>query len=98
MADTLISAAKYWRLELPFNKGLSGASAEAIARERQTSVNPLALAAACLIIVAANERGAYPGVPGHEPNLSRGKTAADMITRAMKIIRDATPGSGPYPN
>ena len=26
------------------------------------------------------------------------KTAADMITRAMKIIRDATPGSGAYSN
>jgi FAD/FMN-containing dehydrogenase len=98
MADILIAAAKYWRLELHFNKGLSGATAQAIARERQTSVNPVALDAACLIIVAANERGAYPGIPGHEPNLSRGKTAADMITRAMKIIRNATPGSGAYPN
>jgi FAD/FMN-containing dehydrogenase len=40
----------------------------------------------------------YPGVPGHEPNLVEGRKMADKITRAMKIIRDATPGSGAYVN
>ena len=98
LADTLISAAKHWGLTLQFNKGLSGAPAEAIARERQTSVNPVALDAACLIIVASNESAVYPGVPGHEPNVAQGKAVAARIGQAMKIIRDATPGSGAYAN
>jgi FAD/FMN-containing dehydrogenase len=98
LADTLIAAAKHWGITLQFNKGLSGAPPEAIARERQTSVNPVVLDAACLIIIAADDTGVYPGVPGHEPNLVEGRKMADKITRAMRIIRDATPGSGAYAN
>ncbi len=98
LADTLIAAAKHWGVTLQFNKGLSGAPPEAIAREKQTSVNPVALDAACLIIIASNETGVYPGVPGHEPNVVEGRKMAEKITRAMKIIHDATPGSGAYVN
>ena len=98
LADTLIAAAKHRGLTLQFNKGLSGAPPEAIARERQTSVNPVVLDAACLIIVAADETGVYPGVPGHEPNVAQGKAMAARIGEAMKIIREATPGSGAYVN
>ena len=98
LADTLIAAAKHWGLALHFNKGLSGAPPDAIARDRQTSMNPVAFEAACLIIVAAEENGVYPGVPGHEPNVAEGTAAAARISRAMKIIRDATPGSGAYAN
>jgi FAD/FMN-containing dehydrogenase len=98
LADTLIAASKQWGITLQFNKGLSGAPPEATARERQTSVNPVALDAACLIIVASNENGVYPGLPGHEPNMAQAKAMAERIGRAMKIIRDATPGSGAYAN
>jgi FAD/FMN-containing dehydrogenase len=98
LADTLIAASKHWGVTLHFNKGLSGAPPEAVARERQTSVNPVVLDAACLIIVAGDENGVYPGVPGLEPNVAQGKEAAARIGRAMKIIRDATPGSGAYVN
>ena len=98
LADTLIAAAKHRGLTLQFSKGLSGAPPEAIARERRTSVNPVVLDAACLIIVAADETGVYPGVPGHEPNVAQGKAMAARIGEAMKIIREATPGSGAYVN
>jgi FAD/FMN-containing dehydrogenase len=98
LADVLIAAAKHWGLTLQFNKGLSGMPPEAVARERETSVNPVVLDAACLIIVAADETGVYPGVPGHEPNVAQGKAAAAKIREAMRLIREATPGSGAYVN
>jgi FAD/FMN-containing dehydrogenase len=97
-AEMLIAAAKHWGLTLQFNKGLSGMPPEAVARERETSVNPVVLDAACLIIVAADETGVYPGVPGHEPNVAQGKAAAAKISEAMRLIREATPGSGAYVN
>jgi FAD/FMN-containing dehydrogenase len=98
LADILIAASKQWGITLQFNKGLSGMPQEAVARERRTSVNPVVLDAACLIIVASDENGVYPGLTGHEPNMAQAKAVAERIGRAMKLIRDATPGSGAYVN
>jgi hypothetical protein len=54
---------------LHFNKGLTGALAEAIAAARDTAMNPAVLAAFALIISGAEGPPAYPGIPGHEPDL-----------------------------
>ncbi len=98
LADTLFAASREYHYSLHFNKGLAGADPDAIARTRATSVHPAALDAAALLICASTEPHAYPGLPGHEPNLAEGKAKAAKVDAVMKIIRDATPGGGCYIN
>jgi hypothetical protein len=96
-ADVLFKASRHWGLEISFNKGQAGASAEALQRDKETSVNPAVYRAAALVITAATGAG-YPGVKGHEPNLAEGEAQRARVSAAMKIIRDATPGAGSYVN
>jgi FAD/FMN-containing dehydrogenase len=97
LAAALFEASRSWSVALHFNKGQAGASAEAVERGRQTSMNPAVFRAAALIIVAAAGSG-QPGVPGHEPDRAEGERARAGVSAAMKIIRDATPGAGSYVN
>ncbi len=96
-AGVLFEASRHWGLEIAFNKGQAGASAEALQRDKETSMNPAVYRAAALVIAAATGTG-YPGVKGHEPNLAEGEAQKARVSAAMKIIRDATPGAGAYVN
>jgi FAD/FMN-containing dehydrogenase len=96
-AAALFEASRHWSVALHFNKGQAGASAEAMQRGRETSMNPAVYRAAALIIVAASGSG-LPGVPGHEPDKAEGEGAKAGVTAAMRVIRDATPGGGSYVN
>jgi FAD/FMN-containing dehydrogenase len=96
-AQTLFEASRHWSLEVYFNKGQASASAEALRRDRDTSVNPAVYRAAALVIAAATGDGS-PEVPGHEPNVTEGEAQKARVTAAMKIIREATPGAGTYVN
>jgi FAD/FMN-containing dehydrogenase len=96
-ALSLFEASRLWPFALHFNKGQAGASAEALARDHETSFNPAVYDAAALIIAAASGRG-YPGVRGFEPDLAEGRAERAGVTAAMKIIRAATPGTGAYVN
>src|SRR5262249_3972865 len=96
-ARILFDASRHWSLELYFSKGQASASAEALRRDRETSVNPVVYRAAALMIIAANGSGS-PEVPGDEPNAVEGEAAKARVSAAMKIIRTATPGMGAYVN
>lgn len=98
LADALFAASRQYRFTLHFNKGLSGADADAIERTRTTPVNPVVFDAPALLIVSTHQEHVYPGVPGHEPNLTQGRASAAKVDAAMKIIRDVTPTSGAYSN
>lgn len=76
LADTLFRASRPLGLRLDFKKALSGAAASALARDRATAINPAVFDAAALALCASWEERAYPGVPGHEPDLelARGAT------------------------
>ena len=80
-----------------FNKGLGGASPEAVQRNRETAMNPIVVDAAALVIAASGEV-AHPGVPGHEPDRARAAAEKAEITAAMAILRRATPQGGSYVN
>jgi FAD/FMN-containing dehydrogenase len=96
-ALALFEASRHWPFAFHFNKGQAGASAEALARDRETSFNPAVYDAAALIIAAASGNG-HPGVRGHEPDLAEGRAERARVTAAMKILRTATPGTGSYVN
>ena len=98
LVDTLFAASREHPIELHFQKGLSGASAEVIAVARDTPTNPNVLDAFVLAIVAGEGPPAYPGLPGHEPNLLNARSEARQIDRAMRVLRTLAPDCGSYVN
>ena len=97
-AQTLFDASRHARVALHFNKGLSGAPADVLAREEETSINPLVREAATLVIIAARQSPCFPGIAGHEPDVEKGRAVTADISAAIKILREATPGGGAYGN
>ncbi|MGZ6017458.1 MAG: FAD-binding protein [Phenylobacterium sp.] len=91
LVDALAHAAATWSVSLHFNKGLAGAPPEALARTRDTAMNPAVLDAFALAITGAEEGPAYPGIPGHEPGDARGRIE-DKLVRAALAPLLALPG------
>ena len=96
LGDALFAASRHWGVSLHVNKGLAGAPAEAIAAARDTAMNPAVLDAFALVISGAEGPPAYPGIPGHEPDLSAARQHADAIDRAMTEMRTRLPTVGSY--
>jgi FAD/FMN-containing dehydrogenase len=96
LADALFAAAQHWRVSLHVNKGLAGAPAEAIEAARNTAMNPTVLDAFALIISAAEGPSAYPGIRGHEPDVSAARSRAAAVGTAMDEVRKLLPNVGSY--
>lgn len=96
LVDALVAASAAWPVSLHTNKGLAGGTDSAIAMTRDTATNPAVLDAFALLICAANAPPAWPGIPGYEPNLVRGRVEAAQVARAMAPIRALVPGAGTY--
>jgi hypothetical protein len=88
--DFLYRASRHWPVGLHLNKGLSGAAAEALQREAETSVNPKALEAAGLAILSSGIIGT-PDPQEAAANIAR-------VDQAMNILKEACPGAGSYVN
>src|SRR5277367_2728798 len=95
-ADALFAAAKHRGVSLHFNKGLAGATADAIATARDTAMNPAVVDAFALAICGAGGPPAYPDVPGHEPDAAVARREANAVTAAMNEIRKLLPRVGSY--
>lgn len=96
LAEALFGASRWGAVELHFNKGLAGAPAEAIEAAKDTAMNPAVCGAFALAIVAAGQGPAYPGISGREPDLERGRKAAERVRSAMKQLREAAGAGGAY--
>jgi Berberine and berberine like len=96
LADALFAASRYSRIELHFGKGLAGAPPEAIAMAQDTATNPSVLTAFALAIVGDAQGPAYPGIPGHEPSLTKGRQAAQRIDQCVNRLRAVAPDGGAY--
>jgi len=96
LVDALFAAAKHWGVSLHFNKGLAGATPEAIAAARGTAMNPAVVDAFALVISGAGGPPAYPNVPGHEPDAAVAQVRAARVTAAMDQIRKLLPRVGSY--
>ena len=96
LADALFSSSRYSSVGLHFNKGLAGAPHEAIAAAKDTAMNPAVLKAFALAIVADGQGPAYPGIPGHEPSVAEGRTAAGRIDKCIDQLRAVTGQTGAY--
>ncbi|MGH7987631.1 MAG: FAD-dependent oxidoreductase [Candidatus Binataceae bacterium] len=98
LAEALFKASRYAEIELHFNKGLAGAPPDAIAAAKGTAMNPAVLTAFALAIVANGQGPAYPGIPGHEPAVAKGRAAAQRIDQCVNQLRAVTGQSGSYVN
>ena len=96
LVEALVAAAANWGVTLHFNKGMAGGAPEAIAACRETATNPQVLDAFALVICAADAPPAWPGIPGHEPNLADAKTEAAHVQQAMAPLRRLVPAAGTY--
>ena len=96
LANALFSASRFSEVELHFNKGLAGAPPEAIAAAKDTAMNPSVCGAFALAIVADGQGPAYPGIPDHEPEVAKGRKAADAVHRCMNELRAVAADGGAY--
>ena len=96
LVDALIEATEHWQVTLHTNKGLAGGASWALAASRDTATHPDVLEAFALLICAGNGPPAYPGIPGHEPDIANGRRVAAAIARAMIPIRRVAPAAGSY--
>src|SRR5579863_4783221 len=96
LANALFSASRVSEVELHFNKGLAGGPAEAIESAKDTAMNPAVCGAFALAIVADGQGPAYPGISGHEPNVAKGRKAADAVHRCMNEPRAVASNNGAY--
>lgn len=94
----LYDASRLVRLSLHFNKGLSGASNDAVTRQKTTSMNPKVLDAVALVTISGGQQYTYPGIEGHEPNYKKASESALKANQAMDLIRKFTLDSGTYGN
>jgi FAD/FMN-containing dehydrogenase len=96
LVDALFAATRHWSVSLHTNKGLAGAPAEVIAAAGQTATNPAVRDAFALLISAAEGPPAYPGLPGHEPDVATARLQAEAIDKAMREVRTLLPSVGSY--
>ncbi|HEX9523756.1 MAG TPA: FAD-binding oxidoreductase [Reyranella sp.] len=96
LVDALFAASRRRTTSLHFNKGLAGAPADAIAAARDTATNPAAIEAFALAIIAAAGPPAFPGIAGHEPDLTLARRNARDIAAAMGELRKLVPNPGSY--
>jgi len=98
LAGSIFEASHHWHVSLHFNKSLHGANTQAVARDRETSVNPAVFEAGTLVIIASAQQYAFPGIPGHEPDLGLATRCAERVSAAMAPLRAMAPGAGSYVN
>jgi len=96
LVQALLASARHKHLDLHFNKGLGGASAEAIARARDTATNPAVCEAFALVIIADGEAANYPGLARTPPDLEAAHRNARNIDLAAAALREVAPHAGSY--
>ncbi len=95
LVDALFEAAQHRGVALHCNKGIAGATAEAIAATKDTAMNPAVVDAFALAITGDFGQPAYPGVPGHEPDAAA-PAKAKAVEASMNAIRKLLPRVGSY--
>ena len=96
LTDALFASSRSSTVELHFNKGLAGASADVLAAARDTATNPLVVDAFCLVIIANANKPAYPGLPDMNINKEAARKDARAVDRAIAELRKLVPHSGSY--
>jgi FAD/FMN-containing dehydrogenase len=95
-ADALFAATRHRDVQLHFNKGLAGSADEDVAAARDTAMNPAALTAFALALVAGGVAPAYKNLLTGPPDLSSARRDAAAIAAAGDELRKVVPDAGSY--
>ena len=96
LTEALVSASRHWTVEMHVQKGLAGAPAGVRAAARDTPINPGAVDAFMLAIVASEGPPALPGLLGRAPDSAKAARDTDRIAQAMAALRRVAPDGGAY--
>ncbi len=96
LVDAIVAGSRHWSFAFHFNKGLAGCDATAIAHARETAMNAEACDAFALLICAATDEPAWPGIPGHAPDRTEGARQAAAVETAFAPLAAISPGAGCY--
>jgi FAD/FMN-containing dehydrogenase len=96
LVDALVAASRHSTVEIHFQKGLAGGAPEAIEAARDTAMNPAALDAFALAIVASEGPPAYPALRGHEPDMRAARCSAEKVRAGVGELRKLVPDAGAY--
>ncbi len=96
LADALFAFTRESGLSLHFNKGLAGGQKSAVAGAGDTAMNPEVMDAFALAISGESAPPAFPGIPGHEPDLVAARADARTCASAMQALYKLVPGAGSY--
>jgi hypothetical protein len=97
LTEALFAASRHKKVQLHFNKGLAGASAEVLAAARRTATNPDVVQAFVLVIIADGEQPpAYPGMARVPLDLAAARKDARAIDLAAAELRKIAPHAGSY--
>jgi Berberine and berberine like len=96
LVQALFAASRSMDVGIHFNKGLAGAGADVLAQARDTAMNPDALDAFGLAIVATGGPPPYLRIPGFPYDDRRARANAAAVAQAAQAIRTIAPNSGSY--
>ena len=91
----LFAATRHQMVRFQTSKGFAGSPEWAREAARDSAINPLAIDAFTLVVVAGGEGAAYPGMD-YKPDLDKAKTAASAMDRCIAELRSIAPNSGSY--
>jgi FAD/FMN-containing dehydrogenase len=94
LAHAWFEASRHWDVSLHFNKGLAGADSATLAQSRETSINPQALSAFALAIIAGEGSPNFPSF--EKPDLVVARRRARQIAASMDALKVAAPDAGNY--
>ena len=92
------NASRVDNVSIHINKGLAGASTDAILNGKETSTNPRVYAAAALVLMGAGNDKVFKGVNGHEVNDQEAARSLKKVSEAMNELIRLAPDSGTYVN
>lgn len=96
LVDALFAFTRGFPVELHFNKGLAGGQPDAVTAARDTATNPQVMDAFALAITGGIAPPAFPGIPGHEPDVAAARKDAKACAEAMQAIYKIAPDAGSY--
>ena len=96
LAQALFAASRHQEVALHFNKGIGGASPQAIALTRDTATNPTVIDAFALAIIAEGEEAAYPGLARPAMDMDAAHKNARDVDLATAELRAIAPQGGSY--
>ena len=96
LGDALFAGSRYKKIQLHINKGLAGATPDAVAATLDTATNPAVTEAFALAIIADGQKGAYPGEPHAAIDLEAARKDARAIELAAAELRKVAPSAGSY--